>query len=93
MLCDWFYAIEVYDDSGKVIEVLEIERRIRQVVTDAERRMLNGETAVSVGVLSADNRDTWAAVSRIALTIFYVSIEIYRTALTFWICRTSIDLL
>ena len=46
----------------------EIETRIRAVVLDVEQRLASGERALSVGVLSADDRDAWAAVRVVYLT-------------------------
>lgn len=40
----------------------EIEARFRAVMLDVESRLANGERAVPIGVLSADDRDTWAKV-------------------------------
>lgn len=60
---DWVYAMDVYDSSSKRIEHLEIERRLRDIVADAEARILTGEVAPPVGILTADERDTWAKVS------------------------------
>lgn len=40
----------------------EIEARICAVVVDVEQRLSNGETAVPIGILSADGRDQWAEV-------------------------------
>ena len=63
MLHDWIYAMNVYDSESVNIGHIEIEKRIRDVVLDVERRLLSGERAVPIGVLTSDNRDTWAKVA------------------------------
>ncbi|TFK21193.1 acyltransferase ChoActase/COT/CPT [Coprinopsis marcescibilis] len=66
MLHDWAYAVPVYHPPiGLELPVLisprEIEARLRSVVLDVEERLAKGEKAFPIGVLSADNRDKWAA--------------------------------
>jgi hypothetical protein len=66
MVYDWCYAIDVYPDTSsdhpKPVDVRIIEERIREAVGDAQRRRGTGETAIPVGVLTADHRDKWAEV-------------------------------
>ena len=69
MVHDWCYSLVVYDppvgDSPpKLNSPGEIEAKIRAVVLDVETRLQNGEKAVPIGVLSADDRDRWSKVSR-----------------------------
>ncbi|TFK33238.1 acyltransferase ChoActase/COT/CPT [Crucibulum laeve] len=45
---------------GELMSPPEIEKRLRAVVLDVEARLANGEKAVPVGLLSADDRDRWA---------------------------------
>ncbi|KAG8904529.1 hypothetical protein FRB99_001612 [Tulasnella sp. 403] len=59
-LKDWAYAVEVYDRDGVRIGVGEVERRLWEVVRDVQQRESKGERAVPVGILTADERDTWA---------------------------------
>ncbi|TDL25783.1 acyltransferase ChoActase/COT/CPT [Rickenella mellea] len=61
LIHDWCYAVEIYDKDGKIISYAETERRIRDAVLDASRRIAGGEEAVPVGVLTSDHRDTWAS--------------------------------
>jgi carnitine O-acetyltransferase len=68
MIHDWCYSVVVYDppvgDSpSKLSSPGEIEARIRAVVLDVETRLQNGEKAVPIGILSADDRDRWSKVS------------------------------
>ena len=63
MLHDWLYAVEAFNHSGKILDFLELERRLRAIAVDAMRRLANGEAAPPVGMLSADDRDQWATVS------------------------------
>ncbi|KAA1467647.1 acyltransferase ChoActase/COT/CPT [Dentipellis sp. KUC8613] len=60
MAHDWFYTLEVYDESWKAHSAEEIERRLSQIVRDVSGRIDAGEVATPVGVLSADDRDDWA---------------------------------
>ncbi|TFY56886.1 hypothetical protein EVG20_g8755 [Dentipellis fragilis] len=59
MAHDWFYTLEVYDESWKAHGAEEIEKRLSQIVDDVSRRIDAGEVATPVGVLSADDRDSW----------------------------------
>ncbi|GBE88380.1 hypothetical protein SCP_1301950 [Sparassis crispa] len=59
-LHDWFYVLEVLDESFQPIRPGEIESKLRAIVADVEDRLARGERAVPVGVLSADDRDIWA---------------------------------
>ena len=72
MVHDWCYSVVVYDppvkDSPPKLSLRgEIEARIRAVVLDVETRLQNGEKAVPIGVLSADNRDRWSKVNIILM--------------------------
>jgi len=62
MVHDWCYTVDVYDENLKLLDVGEIEKSIRAVVADVRARLCRGERAVPVGVLSADDRDSWAKV-------------------------------
>ncbi|EGN98888.1 hypothetical protein SERLA73DRAFT_54801 [Serpula lacrymans var. lacrymans S7.3] len=61
MVHDFCYAVEVYDSHNRQIPVDVIEQRLREVVNDVSNRIERGDVAVPVGVLTADERDTWAA--------------------------------
>jgi hypothetical protein len=72
MLHGWCYSVTVYHppspSSGpetplKQYSPAAIEAQLRAVVLDVESRLANGEKALPVGVLSADERDKWAKVS------------------------------
>ncbi|KAJ7030394.1 acyltransferase ChoActase/COT/CPT [Mycena alexandri] len=63
MVHNWCYAIPVYHPATsppKLVDVQEIEARIRSAVVDAQQRLAAGEKAVPVGALTADDRDKWA---------------------------------
>lgn len=62
-ICDWFYLIEAIDEEMNQISVKQFEDRIAGAVMDVARRLERGEVAVPIGVLTADDRDTWAEVS------------------------------
>lgn len=67
MVHNYLYTITVYmapsiSSTPQLIHVRDIERQIRAVVLDVEKRLSNNEKAVPVGVLSADDRDLWAKV-------------------------------
>ena len=77
MVHDWCYSVVVYDppvgDSPPNLSLLgEIEARIRAVVLDVETRLQNGEKAVPIGVLSADDRDRWSKVKHYPLSLIIV---------------------
>jgi hypothetical protein len=63
MLKERMYAVDVLDWDDAIITVAEIERRIWDVVRDAEAREHTGDTVTPVGRLTADHRDRWTAVS------------------------------
>lgn len=61
MAHDFFYALQVADlKTGAPLGVDDIEWGIRKIVEDVLKRREQGETAVRVGVLSSDERNTWA---------------------------------
>ena len=75
MVHDWCYSVVVYDppvgnSPQKLSLPREIESRIRAVVLDVETRLQNGEKAVPIGVLSADDRDRWSKVKHHVFTKF-----------------------
>ncbi|WVQ84423.1 hypothetical protein IAT38_006575 [Cryptococcus sp. DSM 104549] len=65
LIDDYIYAVDVFSppaEAGGIPEPLpagEIEARFRAAVADAKARKESGEAAPHVGVLSADERDTW----------------------------------
>ena len=64
MVHEWMYSVDVYDENTqRNAGFQEIERRIRDVVLDAQGRLSEGEKAIAVGMLSSDDRDVWATVS------------------------------
>lgn len=70
MAHDWMYAVDVYDDNTqKNVGFLEINRRIQEIAVDARGRLAAGEKAAPVGLLTSDERDAWAAVSKISSMI------------------------
>ncbi|KAJ7126880.1 carnitine acetyltransferase [Mycena epipterygia] len=62
MLHGWCYAIPVYHPTSppKLLDVQELETRMRSVVIDAQQRLAAGEKAVPIGALTADERDRWS---------------------------------
>ncbi|KAG6853982.1 hypothetical protein C0991_011845 [Blastosporella zonata] len=85
---NWFYAIDVYNqpnsptDIPQLMSPREIATRIRAVVLDVEQRLTNGERALPVGVLSADNRDIWTANQEHLLSIHPTNQKTYHTMLS-----------
>ncbi|KAG2018014.1 carnitine acetyl transferase [Coprinopsis cinerea AmutBmut pab1-1] len=74
MVHDWCYAVPVYhppvgDEYPVLMTPREIEAKLRSVVLDVEERLAKGEKAVPIGVLSADDRDKWAANLRHLLNL------------------------
>jgi carnitine O-acetyltransferase len=69
MIDDFIYSIDVFpkatspEDITEPLPVGVIEQRIRSAVDDARSRIEAGEQAVKVGILTADERDTWTKVS------------------------------
>ncbi|KAJ7455348.1 acyltransferase ChoActase/COT/CPT [Mycena galericulata] len=61
MIHGWCYAIPVYRPTSppKLLDVQEIETRIRSAVIDAQHRLIDGERAIPIGALTADERDRW----------------------------------
>lgn len=67
MIHNWCYSVVVYQIEESTSQPIllspgEIETRLRAVVLDVEMRLANGEKALPIGVLSADERDRWAKV-------------------------------
>jgi len=70
MIHNWCYSMVVYQPSSSenppsqytLLQPGEIEAHFRAIVLDVESRLANGEKALPVGVLSADERDRWAEV-------------------------------
>ncbi|GFZ49784.1 hypothetical protein JCM24511_07187 [Saitozyma sp. JCM 24511] len=65
MIDDFIYSIDVFPKATSPEDITEplpagvIEQRIRSAVDDARSRIEAGEQAVKVGILTADERDTW----------------------------------
>jgi len=62
LIHDFFYAVEVYDESCKPHSPGVIERRLWSCVRDVEKKLASGKQARSVGILTTDHRDRWAEV-------------------------------
>jgi hypothetical protein len=68
MLHNWFYTITVYhppessSSRPRLLEPCEIASQLRAIMFDAEQRLADGERAVPIGILSADDRDRWSEV-------------------------------
>ncbi|KAJ7650187.1 acyltransferase ChoActase/COT/CPT [Roridomyces roridus] len=62
MVHGWCYAIPVYEPTSppRLLDVQEIETRMRSAVVDAQKRLASGASAVQIGALTADGRDKWA---------------------------------
>ncbi|KAK0500408.1 acyltransferase ChoActase/COT/CPT [Armillaria luteobubalina] len=56
----WFYRVTAMESPSVSTDVGHLARYLEAVVSDAEQRLLNGEEPISIGVLSADDRDTWS---------------------------------
>ncbi|KAG8213301.1 Choline/Carnitine o-acyltransferase-domain-containing protein [Butyriboletus roseoflavus] len=67
---DYYYALRVADPTtGAPLHADEIERGMRAVVIDVQRRQRNGELPIEIGVLSADDRDEWSRNYSMLLSI------------------------
>jgi hypothetical protein len=62
LIHDFFYLVEVQDESCKLHSPGVIERRLWSCVRDVERRLASGEQAKPIGILSTDDRDRWTKV-------------------------------
>lgn len=67
MIDDFIYSIEVFTPGGEdgipqPLSASDIAKNIRGVVDDARTRRRQGEEAVRLGILTADERDTWTQV-------------------------------
>ncbi|KAG6888425.1 hypothetical protein C0992_008505 [Termitomyces sp. T32_za158] len=84
---NWFYTIDVYrepnspSDIPRLVTPREIATHIRAVVLDVEQRLANGERALPVGILSADDRDAWAASQQYLLSLNPKNRKTYQTML------------
>nr|GAT46572.1 predicted protein [Mycena chlorophos] len=61
MIHGWCYGITAYHPTTPptLIEVQDLESRIRAAVLDAKDRLAAGEKPPLIGALTADNRDAW----------------------------------
>jgi carnitine O-acetyltransferase len=68
MVDDFLYSIDIFTQPNSPDNVMEplpvgvIEQRLKAAVDDALSRLEAGEEAVKVGILTADERDTWTKV-------------------------------
>ncbi|KAH7930218.1 carnitine acetyltransferase [Leucogyrophana mollusca] len=69
MIFNFCYTIDVCDSHNKRLPVDIIEQRFKSAVSDAQCRVRSGETAVPIGVLTADDRDKWATNHQHLLTL------------------------
>ncbi|KAF9560486.1 carnitine acetyltransferase [Agrocybe pediades] len=66
MVHNWCYLVKVYSPplhgakTPSLVPPGEIEAQLRAVMLDVEGRLANGEKALPIGALSADDRDRWA---------------------------------
>ncbi|KAF7312417.1 Carn-acyltransf domain-containing protein [Mycena indigotica] len=61
MIHGWCYTIAAYHptSSPTLVEVQDLENRIRAAVLDAQHRLAMGEQPPRIGALTADHRDKW----------------------------------
>ncbi|KAF8529840.1 acyltransferase ChoActase/COT/CPT [Gautieria morchelliformis] len=69
MLRDWFYTIDILDDTDTPTPVSKIESCIWAAIHDADHRQQQGEMAIPVGVLTAHDRNSWAKARQCLLSI------------------------
>lgn len=62
MIEDQMYTVEVYRSDMTPLKPAEIEVRLLEAVKDFDTRTKSGELLDPVGVLSSDDRDSWALV-------------------------------
>ncbi|TFY83219.1 hypothetical protein EWM64_g789 [Hericium alpestre] len=77
LVYDWLYAVEVYDKAWNLIAPQELENRLRRVAADVTYRQKCGERAIPVGVLSADDRDSWAENLQYLLSLSPVNVRTF----------------
>ncbi|KAK0469707.1 acyltransferase ChoActase/COT/CPT [Desarmillaria tabescens] len=61
MVHGWFYKVTVMESPSISTDVGHLARYLEAVVSDAEQRLADGEEPISIGVLSADDRDIWSS--------------------------------
>ncbi|KAH9903022.1 acyltransferase ChoActase/COT/CPT [Cubamyces lactineus] len=79
MAAGWMYAIDAVSADGFPIPPGEIEKQLRAIVDDVERRRAKGERAVPIGVLTTDDRDQWADGLQYVLSLSPGNRSIFRT--------------
>ena len=69
MIDDFIYSIDVFgppspdDGVSDPLSAAEIEKELVAAVADSRTRRTNGEEPTMIGLLTADERDTWMNVS------------------------------
>ncbi|KAK2463432.1 hypothetical protein APHAL10511_004518 [Amanita phalloides] len=87
MLHNWFYTITVYHPPNPTslrpqrLAPREISSQLCAVVMDVEQRLADGERAVPIGILSADDRNRWTKNLRYLLSLSPKNREVHQTLL------------
>lgn len=71
MVHDWFYQVAISSDRT-MISPATLEARLLGIMSDVNKRLSMGEKAHPIGVLSADQRDTWAQVRLVRVANLFV---------------------
>ena len=75
MIDDFIYSVEVFNPATDPnsypvpLSPQEIAQNLSGVVRDARQRRRQGEEAARVGVLTADERDSWTKVGATLLPV------------------------
>ncbi|KAJ3881064.1 acyltransferase ChoActase/COT/CPT [Lentinula edodes] len=87
MVNNWFYAVRVYDpgpDNSRILIPAEtLLARLNVVVHDAATR---AGCAPEIGVLSADDRDSWASILQHLLSISPQNVETHEAVVNSLMC-------
>jgi hypothetical protein len=70
LIDDFIYSVDIFapiqdgsDAVSEPLDVAEIAKRFAAAVADVRQRLAAGEQAPRVGLLTADDRDSWTKVT------------------------------
>jgi len=75
------YRVNVINDDGKIISEEELAKHFHAIVNHAENFQFTPETIYSIGILTTENRDTWAAAKQQLAGLTEENKKIWKTSI------------